>query len=54
MATIKVLHELGYISIVTKGSQTSPTSLQIKWEEELAASIRGQSRRRIILFCRVS
>lgn len=31
----------GYIQIVTPGSQLSPSSLEIKWEEELKALIRG-------------
>ncbi|GAA5898808.1 hypothetical protein JCM5296_005613 [Sporobolomyces johnsonii] len=31
----------GYISIVTPGSQLSPSSLEIKWEEELKATIKG-------------
>ncbi|GAA5820142.1 hypothetical protein JCM3770_005389 [Rhodotorula araucariae] len=31
----------GYISVVTPGSQLSPSSLEIKWEEELRATIKG-------------
>ena len=31
----------GYIQIVTPGSQLSPSSLEIKWEEELRALIKG-------------
>ncbi|ORY66820.1 hypothetical protein BCR35DRAFT_354853 [Leucosporidium creatinivorum] len=31
----------GYISIVTPGSQLSPSSLEIKWEEELRLGIKG-------------
>jgi DNA-directed RNA polymerase III subunit RPC3 len=31
----------GYISIVTPGSQISPSSLEIKWEEELRLTIKG-------------
>ncbi|POY72143.1 hypothetical protein BMF94_4876 [Rhodotorula taiwanensis] len=31
----------GYIQIVTPGSQLSPSSLEIKWEEELKALIKG-------------
>lgn len=32
----------GYIQIVTPGSQLSPSSLEIKWEEELRALIKGE------------
>lgn len=32
----------GYIQIVTPGSQLSPSSLEIKWEEELRALIKGK------------
>ncbi|BGP21127.1 hypothetical protein JCM10213_008960 [Rhodosporidiobolus nylandii] len=31
----------GFISIVTPGSQLSPSSLEIKWEEELRLTIKG-------------
>ena len=31
----------GFLSIVTPGSQISPMSLDIKWEEELRLSIKG-------------
>lgn len=31
----------GFLSIVTPGSQISPMSLEIKWEEELRLSIKG-------------
>lgn len=31
----------GFFSIVTPGSQTSPSSLEIKWEEELRSTIKG-------------
>ncbi|GAA5949404.1 hypothetical protein JCM21900_004051 [Sporobolomyces salmonicolor] len=31
----------GYISVVTPGSQLSPSSLEIKWEEELRLTIKG-------------
>lgn len=34
----------GFISIVTPGSQLSPSSLEIKWEEELRLSIKGELR----------
>ncbi|CEQ40776.1 SPOSA6832_02433 [Sporobolomyces salmonicolor] len=33
----------GYISVVTPGSQLSPSSLEIKWEEELRLTIKGQA-----------
>lgn len=31
----------GFLSIITPGSQLSPASLDIKWEEELKLSIKG-------------
>ncbi|GAA6003872.1 DNA-directed RNA polymerase III subunit C82 [Rhodotorula paludigena] len=31
----------GFVSVVTPGSQLSPSSLEIKWEEELRATIKG-------------
>lgn len=31
----------GYLNVVTPGSQLSPSSLEIKWEEELRATIKG-------------
>ncbi|GAA5858235.1 hypothetical protein JCM8547_005703 [Rhodosporidiobolus lusitaniae] len=31
----------GFISLVTPGSQTSPSSLEIKWEEEIRLTIKG-------------
>lgn len=31
----------GYLSVVTPGSQISPSSLEIKWEEELRLTIKG-------------
>jgi len=34
----------GFISIVTPGSQLSPSSLEIKWEDELRSSIKGTPR----------
>jgi len=33
----------GYLNVVTPGSQLSPSSLEIKWEEELRATIKGAS-----------
>lgn len=31
----------GFVNIVTPGSQLSPSSLEIKWEEELRSTIKG-------------